>query len=248
MSLIANLAIVGLSNSELDSYISDIADYQPVFIEQLSGLIARLVDSRVGALCVSDAVADWQSYVVACKTNPATRRIPVVLFLSSTDDPPLIDIDLVVSSNNRPVKVADVLQNLSVNQNDDLTADCAQPLPPKAQEAIQLFNQGEYYKQHDLLEALWMETDAPVRDLYQAILQVGIAYYQVERTNYRGALKMLLRALQWLNKLPDVCQQVDIALLRSDANRVRVEVENVLNGKQDGVDLQLLKSVKFVQI
>jgi len=55
-----------------------------------------------------------------------------------------------------------------------------------------------------------MATSGPVRELYRAILQVGIAYYQIERGNHRGALKMLLRSVQWLAMLPDRCQGIDV--------------------------------------
>ncbi|NOG48963.1 MAG: DUF309 domain-containing protein [Chloroflexi bacterium] len=42
--------------------------------------------------------------------------------------------------------------------------DCGCALPAQALEAIALFNAGEYYKQHDILEALWMATESPVRE------------------------------------------------------------------------------------
>lgn len=237
-------AVAGLPESELDSFISDNQDYQPVMCEQLNGLIAHLVDSQAVLFCVSDAVPKWQDYIVACKTNPATRRIPVVLLASSERQSLPVEIDVIVSVDELPIKISDVIQTVV---SDTLSTDCSQPLPAQAIEAIQLFNQGEYYKQHDLLEALWMETPSSVRDLYQAILQVGIAYYQIERSNYRGALKMLLRALQWLNKLPDQCQQVDVAQLRIDAGNVRREVENVLQGKQETIDPNVLKPVQLIE-
>jgi hypothetical protein len=60
----------------------------------------------------------------------------------------------------------------------------------------------------------------PVRDLYRAILQIGISYFQIERGNYRGAVKMLLRVRQWLAPLPAVCQGVDVSRLREDVERV----------------------------
>lgn len=102
-----------------------------------------------------------------------------------------------------------------------LLRDCDCDLPAIAREAIAKFNAGEYYEQHDLLEALWMETESPVRQLYQAILQVGIAYYQIEQGNRRGAIKMLSRALRWINYLPESCQGVDVAQLRVNAEALR---------------------------
>ena len=64
-------------------------------------------------------------------------------------------------------------------------------------------------------------TPAPGRDLYRSILQVAVAYYQVERGNYRGALKMLLRVRHWLTPLPDICRGLDVARLREDVEQVQ---------------------------
>jgi hypothetical protein len=36
---------------------------------------------------------------------------------------------------------------------------------------------------------------------------------------------MILRCIQWLNILPDICQGVDIAALRADADRLRAALE-----------------------
>lgn len=99
--------------------------------------------------------------------------------------------------------------------------NCNQPLNDEALAGIAKFNAGEYYAQHDIFEALWANTDAPIRILYKAILQIGVGYYQIEQGNYRGAMKMLKRGLRWLNELPDQCMGVDVAQLRADAMRVQ---------------------------
>ena len=54
-----------------------------------------------------------------------------------------------------------------------------------------------------ILKEAWRQDTGAARDFYRGILQVGIAYYQIERGNYRGAVKMLLRVRQWLDPLPD---------------------------------------------
>ena len=89
-----------------------------------------------------------------------------------------------------------------------------------------------------------MKTPGPERDVYQAILQVGVAYYQIERGNARGARKMLQRALQWLRKLPDACQGIDVADLRQNAQNVLAGLE----GSDDLInfDRSLLRPVKTV--
>jgi len=127
-----------------------------------------------------------------------------------------------------------------------LACDCAEPLPDLAQQGVEKFNAGEFYKQHDLFEELWMETESPVRDLYRAILQVGVAYYQITRGNHRGARKMLLRSVQWLTILPDACQGVDVKALREDSYRVRAALESLPEDRINEFDLSLLPPVKLV--
>jgi len=120
--------------------------------------------------------------------------------------------------------------------------DCNDPLSDEALNGIVTFNAGEYYAQHDIFEALWANTDAPIRMLYKAILQVGVGYYQIEQGNWRGAIKMLRRAERWLSQLPDVCSEVDIAQLRADAQRVHDEL---LAHGLDNFDKSLLQPVKL---
>lgn len=86
-----------------------------------------------------------------------------------------------------------------------------------------------------------------MRDLYRAVLQVGIAYYQITRGNHRGALKMLLRSVQWFALLPDVCQGIDIKQLREDSFHVRAELEKMNPSDIANFDRSLLKPVRLVE-
>jgi hypothetical protein len=88
-----------------------------------------------------------------------------------------------------------------------------------ARAAIEQFNAGEYWEQHESFEAAWRAESGPIRQLYQGILQVGVAYLQIQRKNHTGARKLFLRARQYLAVLPAVCQGVDVAQLRADAGR-----------------------------
>lgn len=91
---------------------------------------------------------------------------------------------------------------------------------PKAREGIRLFNIGKYYEAHEPLEEAWMKTGSPERILYQGILQIGLAYYQIKRSNYRGALKMLLRGQRNLAPLGDALLGIDLTQLQEDARTV----------------------------
>ena len=85
-----------------------------------------------------------------------------------------------------------------------------------------------------------------MRDLYRGILQVGVAYYHITQGNRQGALKMLLRSVQWLAPLPDLCQGVDVRGLREDAARVRAALEVTDPTDMPGFDLSLLRPLRLV--
>ncbi len=125
---------------------------------------------------------------------------------------------------------------------------CAEPLPARALEAIRLFNAGEYYLQHDVLEALWRDEPRPIRNLYQGVLQVGVAYYQALQGNRRGALKMLRRSARWLDGLPDVCQGVDVAALRADSARVQAALLALRDDEMTAFDRGLLRGVRLTAL
>ena len=98
------------------------------------------------------------------------------------------------------------------------------PLPaglhPLALEGIELFNRGRYYEAHDPLEEAWMETQSPERDLYQGILQIGLAYYQISRGNYRGALKMFKWGQRNLENLGESMMGINITQLIEDSRAI----------------------------
>jgi uncharacterized protein len=65
-------------------------------------------------------------------------------------------------------------------------------------QAVEQFNQGEFYACHDTLEALWMEATPAVRPFYQGILQIAVAFYHLSRGNWRGAMILLGEGAQRL--------------------------------------------------
>lgn len=131
------------------------------------------------------------------------------------------------------------------NQDDSIACACKEALPELARQAIEKFNQAEFYAQHDLLEALWVDTPGAIRGLYKGILQVGVGYFQILQGNRRGAIKMLRRSVPWLASVPDECQGVDVAQLIADSNHVRAELERLGEEHFHEFDLALLKPVQF---
>lgn len=166
----------------------------------------------------------WGDEVRRAKTSPQSRSIPVFAFGSHVQADLLHEARAAgcdhVWARSRfvaelPQIIADALNPPAIYPEGWNAAPS-----PRLLEGVALFNAGEYYRQHDVLEALWRDDLRPIRVLYQGVLQIGVALYQVQRGNARGALKMLRRGLGHLQALPPLCQGVDVATLRGDARHL----------------------------
>jgi predicted metal-dependent hydrolase len=118
-------------------------------------------------------------------------------------------------------------------------------LHPDAISGIDLFDQGEFYEAHEPLEKAWMETAEPERLLYQGILQIGLAYFQISRDNYRGALKMFRRGRKNLTPLGESMLGVNIQQLLEDAQRVEDAIRQLGPDQLAQLDLQLIKKIPW---
>jgi uncharacterized protein len=224
------------------------------YSERGSGYVARLADDGVVMIVVDGDDADWRFWTTTPKSSPATRRIPIVLVSADSGrraEALIAGADFSLTPDDIRTQLAGLVNDharvLDPALIEQLDCECQETLPAMGMAGVEKFNAGEYYPQHDLFEELWMATEGPVRNLYQAILQVGIAYYQITRGNHRGALKMLLRSVQWLSMLPDVCQGVDVKQLRQDSYHVRAELERMPPENIDQFDRTLLKPVQLVE-
>jgi predicted metal-dependent hydrolase len=226
-------------------------DYQPH--TDLQGIVPNTVDWQPVLILVDSELVGWQEATEGLKSSNATRRIPI--FLLSDDANVrntfyLHGVDMAFSWQDW-LQDGQVLVNTYARRPfehaEALDCECQETLPQRGIEGIERFNRGEYYAQHDLFEAQWMEETRPVRELYRAILQVGVGYYQIERGNYRGALKTLQKSVQWLMMLPDVCQGVNIKQLREESFRVRAELQRLGEDRLHEFDKALLKPVQWVK-
>jgi predicted metal-dependent hydrolase len=207
--------------------------------EPLSGrgsvFIARVVEWQPALVVVelSSTAIPWPDWITALKSAAATRRIPAIGFGPHTDlalRSRAIDVgcDAVIARGRFVASLPEIIQQYArMADPEALAADCAGELSAHAREGIGLFNRREFFEAHEVLEHAWNEETGPARELYRGILQVAVAYLQIERRNYNGALKMFLRLRQWLDPLPDTCRGVDVARLRQDALEARAELEKL---------------------
>lgn len=107
-------------------------------------------------------------------------------------------------------------------------------------EGVRLFNAGEYYRCHEVLEDAWRSDLRPCRDLYQGILQLGICLYHIRRGNHRGARKMALRALRHLRSLPSRCQGVEVEAIRAETQAILARLQQDAEARVQADDLSVI--------
>lgn len=196
--------------------------------------------------------AEWQLEVRRAKALPQSKLIPIYAFGSHVDAEALKAArqagcdhawarsrfmeelpQVVAAAINPPVEYPEGW--------DDQPAEAFL-------EGVALFNAGEFYRQHDVFEKHWMADPRPIRDLYQGVLQIGVALHHVETGNYRGAVKMLRRGLPRLRRLPPVCQTLDVAALRRQARAIHDELLALGPERIGEFPPEKLRAVKLRQV
>jgi len=212
--------------------------------------VALTVDTLVAlqpALLVVTELASLPN-VSTLKASPATRKIPVLALLASSADfahalragcDGVIDEAVFWADPQRHLQ-----QHARSDDRAELLRQAALPLPTLAHKAIEQFNAGEYFEQHETFEELWRAEPGPIRQLYQGLLQVGVAYLQIQRRNYDGARKLFQRAWQYLNVLPDVALGIDVAQFRVDARAAQEKLEELGSERVDEFPATYFKPIR----
>lgn len=165
----------------------------------------------------------WREWMALIKSVPATRRIPLICFGSHVDANTMQEAkgrgaDAVLARSRFSSALPQLIQKYArLPDYEALDIACQEALSALALQGIEEFNRGEYFEAHESLEDAWNDDQSVGRELYRAILQVAVAYLQIERRNYAGAVKMFLRLRQWIEPLPERCRGVDVARLKTDA-------------------------------
>src|SRR4051794_1630955 len=116
-------------------------------------------------------------------------------------------------------KLARALERLA---QVDLDSACAAPAAPELVKAIDEFNAGEFFEQHETLELLWRATPDEIRHLYEGILQIGVGmHHLLHNHNFHGAAVKLDHGIRLLEAFPRECHGVDVDALRRDATEAR---------------------------
>jgi predicted metal-dependent hydrolase len=201
---------------------------------------------------LGNANIPWRQWIATLKSSPATRRIPVLCFgphvnvevMTGAKD---AGADEVVGRSRFMSAMPDLITKLARSWDyEAITTACREPLSALGIKGIEEFNKGEYFECHEFLEDAWNEDEGPARDMYKAVLQVAVAYLQIERQNYAGAVKMFMRARQWLDPLPDVCRGIDIGRLKQDAQQVHQTLLELGPQQIQTIDRNIFRPVRLV--
>lgn len=123
---------------------------------------------------------------------------------------------------------------------------CREPPPLLLLKGVAQFNRGEFFDQHETLEDLWRSEPREVRKLYQGILQIGVAMYQIQRRNHHGAVYMLTRGSAYLRPFAPRCQAVDVDHLLAQAGGVLDMVNSLGQTRLAEFDWSLAPKVRLI--
>ena len=139
------------------------------------------------------------------------------------DGPLLLETPLGPEPDAPFARIRAMLDPLIAAASDDPVA--LGGLPPGVREGVSLFNAGAYYEAHEVIEYEWHAEPAPVRRLYQGILQVGIGIHHARNGNRVGALRKLSDGLDNLSPFPPDAGGIDVGRFVREATRFRAAVE-----------------------
>jgi hypothetical protein len=95
------------------------------------------------------------------------------------------------------------------------------------QSGIQLFNNGEFFHCHEVLEEAWAPERGPMRLFLQSLIHLAVGLYHWQRGNRLGAASQLRKGLGKLAAYLPAYEGVDTARLYRDAG---LALEHVKTG------------------
>lgn len=92
------------------------------------------------------------------------------------------------------------------------------PLPDPLLEFIDLFNTGEYFESHEVLEHAWLINRS---DFYQGLIIYAAAYVKRDRGSPRGIWLNLGKSLNYLRPYPRAYLGLDVDFLKEHGEKCR---------------------------
>jgi len=214
-------------------------------------LVRHLAEARPALLLfdLTSSSIPWERWIQVIKTSAATRRLPIVAFGPHVEGETLeraarSGANLVLTRGALQATLPDVLRDwVVVADQDAISQSCQEERSALAQEGLAHMQAGDFFEAHEALEKAWMAEPGPSGYLYRSLLQVAVAYLHLERGNYRGAAKLLLRLHQWLDPLPAMCRGVDVEKLRENLRSLQDALDAVGPDNLAALDRSLIRPI-----
>lgn len=78
---------------------------------------------------------------------------------------------------------------------------------------VDLFNRGEFFTCHEVLEEVWLEEPESEKPFYQGIIQIAAAFHHFQRGNRTGLDSLLRAGAEKLRRFPPTYHGLDLAAL-----------------------------------
>jgi hypothetical protein len=204
--------------------------YQLRFVTRISDLSEELKASPVLVLAnLSSRGVSWKRMVEVVKA----RRLPPIPAVVGYG--PHVDLalrqraldagcDAVVGRSAIVNSLGSLLQRHAWQPDKSV---CERSLPADVRKGVAQFNRRAFFRCHDSIELAWVDEPGDIRLMYQGLLQISVAFYHVQRQNWRGMVKMLARGKGKLLPFLPACQGVELEVLLADVERCEAELRSL---------------------
>lgn len=86
---------------------------------------------------------------------------------------------------------------------------------------VELFNAGEFFEAHEVLEDVWRAAPAPEKKFLQGLIQIAVAFVHYQRGNFVGAMSLSARGSRNLSHYDAQFGGLMVAALLTDVSTWR---------------------------
>jgi predicted metal-dependent hydrolase len=123
---------------------------------------------------------------------------------------------------------------------------CMESPPPNLLKGIEEFNRGDFFECHETLEELWLVKTDPFRELYQGILQIGVAFYHLQAGRFRPVVTLLKQGRNYLRSFAPTCMTVNVEALLVAATHCLDEVQRLGPDSLGEFDWSLVPKIETI--
>jgi uncharacterized protein len=92
-------------------------------------------------------------------------------------------------------------------------------------DGIALFNRGEFFECHEVLEGVWMDSDKSERWFLQSLIHFAVGFYHYQRDNKVGASRQLGKGLRKIQEYLPEWGGVRTGWIEQEARRCLAVIE-----------------------